>query len=112
MDSELARKFLDRRTETQSIIRQILPYFDIDYDNEECYQWELRSAKSPDKESNSGETNITKLYINGLFVINVMPMTDELLQTINECYPKQAIDNNDQSSLGPNAGNGVESSSS
>jgi hypothetical protein len=92
MDSELARKFLQRYPETIPVVKQILEYHDIDYDNIESFRWEIRMVKLPDVESQLGEKVFQKLYIDGAFVINIIPLTPELLVMIDERFPKKAID--------------------
>ena len=94
MDVEQSKKLLKRFPEVEKTVKQILTHHRIDYDTDEL-SWEIRPVKMPDKESNNGEKTFYKLYIHNEFIINVSPMTSELLTILNERYPKLELSKND-----------------
>ena len=87
METTESRKFLKQFPDTEAIVKRIVNSHGIDYDNEDIFTWEIRSVKLPDKDSHIGTITIYKLWINNEFVINVSPLTPELLKIIDELYP-------------------------
>lgn len=87
METPESRKFLKRFPDTEAIVKHIVNSHGIDYDNEDIFSWKIRSVKQPSEDSHTGTITIYKLWINNEFVINVSPLTPELLKIIDEKYP-------------------------
>lgn len=84
MNAEQARHYLKKDPREEQVVRQILQQYRLDY--EKSNNWELRDIRIPDMTSITGETSNKKLYIANNFIVNISPLTKELLKTIEEKF--------------------------
>ena len=80
MTTEESRKFIERFPPLKDTLVKILEKHNIDYDNDEVFNWELRRVIQPCPENYHGSITHTKLFIDNQFVVNIIPLAKEAIE--------------------------------